>query len=51
MSYPYQIKSLEAYQSAYKKSVEDPEAFWAGIADHFNWHRKWEGTGLELLRP
>ena len=42
MSYPYQIKSFEEYQSVYKKSVEDPEGFWAGIADHFNWHRKWD---------
>lgn len=42
MGYPYQIKSLEEYQSAYKKSVEDPEAFWAGIAAHFQWHRKWD---------
>ncbi len=42
MSYPYQIKSLEEYQSAYKQSVEDPEGFWAGVADHFTWHRKWD---------
>jgi acetyl-CoA synthetase len=42
MAYPYQIRSSEEYQSAYKKSVEDPEAFWAEIASHFNWHRKWD---------
>jgi acetyl-CoA synthetase len=42
MSYPYQIKSLAEYQSVYKKSVEDPEGFWGGIADHFSWHRKWD---------
>jgi len=42
MSYPYQIKSLEEYQSLYKQSVEDPEGFWAGIASHFTWHRKWD---------
>ena len=42
MSYPYQIKSLEEYQSAYKHSVEDPEGFWAGVAGHFDWHRKWD---------
>lgn len=42
MSYPYQIKSLEEYQSVYKYSVEDPEGFWAGVAGHFNWHRKWD---------
>jgi acetyl-CoA synthetase len=42
MSYPYQIKSMQAYRDAYRKSVEDPEAFWASVADHFQWHRKWD---------
>ncbi len=46
MSYPYQIKSLEEYHSAYKKSVEDPEGFWAAIADNFTWGKKWD-TVLE----
>src|ERR1700754_3721651 len=41
-NYPYQIKSLEEYQSVYKQSVEDPEGFWAGVADHFTWRRKWD---------
>jgi len=44
MSYPYQIQSSEEYQSAYRKSVEDPEGFWAEIASHFSWHRKWDKT-------
>jgi len=35
MSYPYQIRSLEQYKSEYKKSVDDPEGFWAGIAANF----------------
>jgi ribosome-binding ATPase YchF (GTP1/OBG family) len=35
MSYSYQIKSLEEYHAAYKKSVEDPEGFWAAIAENF----------------
>jgi acetyl-CoA synthetase len=42
MSYPYQIRSREEYQSEYKRSVEDPEGFWAGIAEHFQWHRRWD---------
>ena len=41
MSYPYQIKSLEEYNQAYKKSIADPEGFWAGIADHFYWRKKY----------
>ncbi|MBP3942338.1 acetate--CoA ligase [Sphingobacteriaceae bacterium WQ 2009] len=36
-----QIKSFEEYQDAYKKSVEQPEEFWAGIAENFFWKRKW----------
>jgi acetyl-CoA synthetase len=41
MNYPSQIGSLEEYRAAYTKSIEDPEGFWAGIAEHFQWHRKW----------
>jgi acetyl-CoA synthetase len=41
MSYPYQIGSYEQYQAAYKKSVDDPEAFWADIASHFYWRKRW----------
>ncbi len=42
MSYPYQIKSFEQYQTAYQKSMEDPEQFWDDIAQHFVWHKKWD---------
>jgi acetyl-CoA synthetase len=42
MSYPYQIRSLEQYRSEYKRSVDDPEGFWADIAGHFQWRRPWD---------
>jgi len=42
MSYPYQIKSFEQYQTAYQKSMEDPEKFWDDIAQHFTWQKKWD---------
>jgi acetyl-CoA synthetase len=42
MAYPYQIKSLEEYQESYQQSVIDPEGFWANVADHFYWRRKWD---------
>ncbi|MBK8143419.1 MAG: acetate--CoA ligase [Chitinophagaceae bacterium] len=42
MSYPYQIKSLEQYHETYKKSVEDPEGFWATVAENFQWRKKWD---------
>jgi acetyl-CoA synthetase len=41
MEYPYQIKTLEEYKEAYKKSVENPDEFWAQVADNFLWRKKW----------
>ncbi|PUZ28256.1 acetate--CoA ligase [Chitinophaga parva] len=40
--YPYQLKSFEEYQQAYHQSVIDPEGFWANIAEHFYWRKKWD---------
>jgi acetyl-CoA synthetase len=42
MSYPYQINSMDAYQAAWTKSVEDPEGFWGDVASHFQWKRPWD---------
>ena len=42
MSYPYQIKSFQEYKDAYKRSVEQPEKFWADIAENFLWRKKWD---------
>jgi acetyl-CoA synthetase len=42
MSYPHQIKSLEQYNEAYKKSIENPEEFWGEIAENFTWKKKWD---------
>lgn len=36
------IQSPEAYSSTYKKSVEDPEGFWADVASDFQWRKKWD---------
>ena len=44
MPYPYQLTSLEAYQNAYRNSVENPESFWADIAENFTWHQKWDSV-------
>jgi acetyl-CoA synthetase len=44
MSYPYQINSHEEYDANYKKSVEEPEKFWAEIAQHFRWQKKWDSV-------
>ncbi|MDR9443224.1 MAG: acetate--CoA ligase, partial [Schleiferiaceae bacterium] len=42
MTPTYQITSWEEYQEQYRLSVENPEAFWAGIADHFQWQQRWD---------
>jgi acetyl-CoA synthetase len=36
------ITSLEQYKNEYKKSVDNPEGFWAGIAEEFQWTKKWD---------
>jgi acetyl-CoA synthetase len=42
MHYPYQIKSLSDYKIQYKKSVEEPEQFWAEVATNFTWKKHWD---------
>lgn len=39
-----QIKSFDEYQETYKRSVEDPQGFWADVAEHFFWKRKWNNV-------
>jgi acetyl-CoA synthetase len=42
MSYPFQIKSQEQYEMAYRVSVNDTDEFWASVAEHFQWRKKWD---------
>src|ERR1041384_5628462 len=35
------IKSFNDYQEVYKESITSPEAFWAGVAEDFQWRKKW----------
>lgn len=42
MSYPFQITSQEEYEKAYRESVNEPEQFWASIAENFQWRKKWD---------
>src|SRR5687768_11371117 len=41
-AYPFQMTSMDEYREQYNKSVEQPEAFWAGVADYFVWRKKWD---------
>ncbi len=36
------IRNFEEYTQVYKKSVDQPEEFWAEIAENFKWQKKWD---------
>jgi acetyl-CoA synthetase len=36
------ITTLEQYHLEYKKSIENPEQFWADKAEQFTWSKKWD---------
>ena len=36
------IHSIAEYHSQYKDSVDNPEKFWATVADDFVWRKKWD---------
>lgn len=38
----FRIHSKEEYHKAYQQSITEPDAFWADIASHFLWKKKWE---------
>jgi acetyl-CoA synthetase len=35
------IRSFEEYQKIYEYSVQNPESFWAEVADNYQWYEKW----------
>ncbi len=45
------VKSLDEYERMYRRSVDEPEAFWAEAAAELEWFEPWatvlEGTGAE----
>lgn len=36
------ISSFAEYQQQYEQSIREPEAFWAAIAENFQWQKKWD---------
>jgi acetyl-CoA synthetase len=36
------IKSLAQYEALYKRSIEDPEGFWAEAAKELHWFKTWD---------
>ncbi|HEV2132995.1 MAG TPA: acetate--CoA ligase [Terracidiphilus sp.] len=35
------IRSMEEYEAQYKRSIEDPEGFWAEVAKELHWFKPW----------
>ncbi len=35
------VNSLETYHAQYAESIQDPETFWATIAERLTWYQKW----------
>jgi acetyl-CoA synthetase len=38
------IRTFEEYQQAYQQSVDDPEGFWAEVAQEFRWQKPWKSV-------
>ena len=36
------VDSFEAYQAQYAESIQDPETFWAKVAERLTWYQKWD---------
>ncbi len=36
------VKSEEEYEAEYRRSIEDPEGYWAGVAEELEWFEPWE---------
>jgi acetyl-CoA synthetase len=42
------IKSREAYEEMYNRSIEDPQGFWSEMGKkHISWFKKWKGPSEE----
>ena len=39
------------YETAYRQSIEDPDAFWAAAAEHCHWYKKWDKVLDDSRKP
>ena len=44
------ISSIDQYDAMYKESIDNPEGFWAKVAEDFHWFKKWD-TVFEWNAP
>ena len=38
------IRSIDEYRNRYQRSIEDPDSFWAEVADRITWTRRWDNV-------
>ena len=38
------VGSMQQYQALHRRSVQEPEAFWADVADDLHWFKKWDAV-------
>ena len=36
------VKSMDEYRKLYRESLDNPEAFWGGLAEKLHWFKKWD---------
>jgi len=41
------IKSVAQYKELYQRSIDDPEGFWAEMAEELDWFKKWDKVLVE----
>ena len=41
------IKSMDEYKEIYQRSIDDPEGFWAEMAEQLDWFKKWDKVMVE----
>jgi acetyl-CoA synthetase len=44
MEYPFQITTADQYHEQYRKSIDNPDSFWANVAENFYWRKKWDSV-------
>ena len=45
-----ELAHIKDYETLYQKSIQDPQAFWSGMAEELEWFKKWE-TVLDESNP
>jgi len=38
------IDSMDEYKTLYHRSIEDPDSFWADVADELDWFERWDSV-------